>query len=197
MAALRYTVKRPSINLFTAVRNSPISAAFPALQKQLHRVGVRDDGRPVLFVDSAKQTLQFWNGRRLRAEYMVSTSKHGLGTEQDSGKTPPGAHRIAEKVGDDAPADMIFRGRRPTGQRAAIEHADRDTGIDAITARVLSLRGIEPANENTQARHIYIHGTNEEGRIGKPVSHGCVRMRNADIIALYPQVREGDLVIIT
>jgi lipoprotein-anchoring transpeptidase ErfK/SrfK len=36
-----------------------------------------------------------------------------------------------------------------------------------------------------------IHGTNNEGSIGHFVSHGCIRMHNADIEDLYNRVMLG------
>ena len=166
------------------------------LRDGLRRAGISDAAGAILYVDSARQAMQLWRERRLLAEYAVSTARRGLGNSQGSHKTPPGAHKIMEKIGHGAPANMIFRGRRPTGQLAVIEPADKDTGRDAITGRILRLAGLERQNRDSYARHIYIHGTNEEGRIGRPVSHGCVRMRNADIIELYRQVHEGDVVVI-
>ena len=41
-----------------------------------------------------------------------------------------------------------------------------------------------------------IHGTNEPGSIGKAASHGCIRMRRADLEELFTMVRSGDAVII-
>ena len=95
----------------------------------------------------------------------------------------------------------MFRGRQPTDEYARIELTDIDTGLDLITSRIMRLKGEEPGinlggQVDSYERYIYIHGTNEEGRIGQPVSHGCIRMRNHDVIDLYDRVDENSLVII-
>jgi L,D-transpeptidase ErfK/SrfK len=38
------------------------------------------------------------------------------------------------------------------------------------------------------------HGTNQPELIGKAVSHGCIRMRNQDVMALYDKVKVGTIV---
>ena len=62
--------------------------------------------------------------------------------------------------------------------------------------RILWLDGLDPENANTHERFIYIHGTNHEESIGEPASHGCIRMRNADVAALFEEVRIGTPVVI-
>ncbi len=118
--------------------------------------------------------------------YPVSTSAFGAGVEPGSHRTPTGRFVVAEKIGHRAPAGMIFNSRLPTGQLAGAD----DPG-DLILSRILWLDGLEPGNANTRSRYIYIHGTNHEDDIGRPASHGCVRMRNADILELYEKVGEG------
>ena len=44
---------------------------------------------------------------------------------------------------------------------------------------------------DTLSRYIYIHGTPETALIGMPVSHGCIRMRNADLLQLFDWVEQG------
>ena len=85
-----------------------------------------------------------------------------------------------------APPWAAFKGRQPTG-----EIATPGGDEDGILTRILWLAGAEPHNANTRERFIYIHGTNQEAQIGTPASHGCVRMRNADIIDLFNRVRPG------
>jgi lipoprotein-anchoring transpeptidase ErfK/SrfK len=46
------------------------------------------------------------------------------------------------------------------------------------------------------ASGILIHGTPEDSSVGHWASHGCVRMHEADIIALYPLVGVGTKVIV-
>ena len=126
---------------------------------------------------------------RVLASYPVSTSGFGLGTEPGSHKTPLGRFLICEKIGADAPLGAVFKSRVPTGEIAAFE-APEDPR-DQVTTRILWLAGLEPENANTRERYIYIHGTNHEERIGTPCSHGCVRMRNAEVAALFELVEPG------
>jgi lipoprotein-anchoring transpeptidase ErfK/SrfK len=120
------------------------------------------------------------------ASYPVSTSKFGLGSEPGSYRTPLGRFRIDEKIGTAAQPGAIFVGRQPTG---AI--ADPGGSEDHVLTRILWLTGLDPDNANTHDRFIYIHGTNQEDRIGTAASHGCVRMRNADVIDLFDRVASG------
>lgn len=120
------------------------------------------------------------------ASYPISTSKYGLGTEPDSFRTPTGRFVIDEMIGADAPPWAAFKARQPTGEIATPGGEE-----DGILTRILWLAGAEPHNANTRGRFIYIHGTNQEALIGTPASHGCVRMRNADVIDLFDRVRPG------
>ena len=126
---------------------------------------------------------------RLLASFPVSTSAFGLGSEPGSNKTPLGRFAIGEKIGQDALLGTVFVGRVPTGEIAALESPGDPE--DRITTRILWLEGLEPENANTRDRYIYIHGTNHEEQIGKPCSHGCVRMRNADVAQLFDMVEPG------
>lgn len=137
-------------------------------------------------VSVAEQRLDLCNGDTPIASYPISTSKFGLGAEPDSYRTPLGHFRIAEKIGANAEPGMIFRGRRPTGEIA--EPGGKD---DHVLTRILWLDGLDAGNANTRERYIYIHGTNQEELIGTAASHGCVRMRNADIIKLFERVETG------
>jgi lipoprotein-anchoring transpeptidase ErfK/SrfK len=72
---------------------------------------------------------------------------------------------------------------------------------DEITSRILWLDGLEEGINHggvydTFDRFIYIHGTSDEKRIGEPVSAGCIRMKNKDIIELFNEVLVDDLVLI-
>ncbi|MEI8233158.1 MAG: L,D-transpeptidase [Verrucomicrobiota bacterium] len=133
-------------------------------------------------------------GERLVASFPVSTSGFGLGSEPGSNKTPLGRFAISEKIGADAPLGAVFSSREPTGEQAP-PHSPGDPR-DLVLTRILWLEGLEPGNANTKDRYIYLHGTNHEERIGEPCSHGCVRMRNADIIALFDLVKSGTEVTI-
>ncbi len=123
--------------------------------------------------------------------YPVSTSRFGIGTEEGSLKTPTGRFRVAGKIGGDMPDGTIFVGRVPLELGQAPPPTE-----DLIMSRILWLDGLEEHNANTRNRFIYIHGTRHEDRIGTPASHGCVRMRNADVIELFELVDEDTPVVI-
>src|SRR5262249_11534340 len=123
--------------------------------------------------------------------YPVSTSRFGIGTQQGSFKAPSGRFCVAEKIGSDMPSGTIFVGRAPLQPGEALPQTE-----DLVTSRILWLDGLDKQNANTRARFVYIHGTKHEDRIGTAASHGCVRMRNADVIELFEMVDEGTLVII-
>lgn len=147
----------------------------------------------LLVVDVSTQTLSWFERGKLRRQYPVSTSKYGIGSEAGSNKTPLGMHYVRRKIGAGARSGAIFRGRVDTGRRADIEHRPVATGDDFVTSRILWLQGLDKgknrgAGMDSWSRYIYIHGTNEEGLIGQPASHGCIRMRNADVIELFASV---------
>jgi L,D-transpeptidase YbiS len=129
-------------------------------------------------------------GRVLRS-FPVSTSSRGTGSEEGSLKTPTGRFCISEKIGGGAAHGAVFRSRVPTGEFGTDENPE-----DLVQTRILWLHGLEGQNANTRARYIYIHGTNHESKIGTAASHGCVRMRNADVAELYDLVDNGTEVII-
>jgi len=137
-------------------------------------------------VDVARQTLRVMEGRKVAAEFPISTSKFGLGFEEGSFKTPTGKFRIARKIGGRATPWTIFRERKNTGYLAKPGGKE-----DLVLTRILTLDGLERHNANSLARYIYIHGTNQEDLIGTPASHGCVRLRNADMISLHRMVSAG------
>jgi L,D-transpeptidase YbiS len=142
-------------------------------------------------VSVGDQKLELWRkGKRLRT-FPVSTSRFGLGTEEGSLKTPLGRFIVSEKIGHDQPSGTIFRARVPLAPGEP-----RPDTEDWITSRILWLQGVDPENVNTRNRYIYIHGTKNEDKIGTPDSHGCVRMRNADVIELFQLVDEGTAVTI-
>jgi UDP-N-acetylmuramate--alanine ligase len=129
--------------------------------------------------------------------YKASTSRYGSGSRENSLKTPLGLHRIREKYGAGAPAGRVFRDREDTGE----DWDHSQNGDNLILTRILRLEGLEQginkgAGVDSYERYIYIHGTGREDRIGTPLSHGCVCMRNHDIIRLFDTVKEGTLVYI-
>jgi len=138
----------------------------------------------------------------LLADYPVSTAFKGAGEQKNSYCTPRGAHLVRAKIGKDAPINSVFRGRRATGEiwtpELGVQHPDRDW----ILTRILWLSGCEPGfnrlgNVDTMQRYIYIHGTPYVRSIGRPDSHGCIRMRSEDVIELFDRVPVGTSVLIT
>jgi lipoprotein-anchoring transpeptidase ErfK/SrfK len=123
--------------------------------------------------------------------YPVSTSRFGIGTGPGSLKTPTGRFRIGEKIGEDMPAETIFRSRVPLKPGDPLP-----TTEDLVMSRILWLDGLDEHNANTRERFIYIHGTKHEGKIGSPASCGCIRMRNADVVELFDLVNHDTPVII-
>ncbi len=144
-----------------------------------------------ILVDVASQTLHVMDGNSTVAEFPVSTSRFGLGFEEGSYRTPTGRFVINDKIGDGALPWTIFRSRQNTAQLA--ESGGEE---DLVLTRILTLDGLDPENTNTLQRYVYIHGTNQEDLIGVPASHGCIRLRNSDMISLHDLVSVGTPVFI-
>ncbi|WP_434353446.1 L,D-transpeptidase [Psychrobacter sp. HD31] len=155
-------------------------------------------------INIAQQRLELFVAGKLKKAYSISTAKNGIGSQEGSGCTPLGLHVIANKIGGDQPINSVFVGRIPTGEIYSEELGNQAPERDWILSRILWLTGLEEGcnkgtNEHgicdTYQRYIYIHGTPDTEPMGEPRSHGCVRMRNADIAELYELVEEGDAVI--
>ena len=144
-----------------------------------------------IHISVAKQLLTLRRGAEPERTYAVSTSKFGLGTKEGSFKTPTGRFRIAQKIGAAESIDVAFKARVPKRPSAAELKSD-----DLVMSRILWLDGLENDNANTHSRYIYIHGTNHEELIGTPASHGCIRMKNADVAELFDLVEVGTPVVI-
>ena len=155
-----------------------------------------------IVVDISEQILLVYNSENfILKSYPISTSKYGIGNKANSNKTPIGKHIIANKIGYNAPIGTIFKARINTGKIATIYTDNTDKKEDLITSRILWLRGLENGTNSgkdidSYNRFIYIHGTNEEGLIGNPASHGCVRMNNKDVIELFELIEEKTVVYI-
>lgn len=146
------------------------------------------------------QTLQLFDdsGKRLR-DYSVSTAANGVGEESGSFCTPRGKHVIRAKIGAGQPENAVFVKRRPTGEVYTPALGAAHPKRDWILTRILWLCGEEPGYNrwgscDTMRRYIYIHGTPDETPLGKPGSHGCVRMRNADLLELFELAAAGTVV---
>ena len=148
-------------------------------------------------VDLGRQCLELFgtDGACIR-RYAVSTGERGAGERSGSLCTPRGRHVIRAKIGAGLPAGAVLEGRRPTGEICSpaliAAHPERDW----ILTRILWLSGCEPGRNrlgsvDTMRRYIYIHGTPDSEVMGVPFSHGCIRMRNADVMELFSTVKTG------
>ena len=147
----------------------------------------------LIVVNISTQQLFLLKKGTIEEVYSVSTSVYGTGSKVNSFKTPLGKHKISEKIGEGLPEGAILKGRRWTGAIANIIKEPIDTEFDVVTSRILWLTGLEEGKNqgpgvDSKSRYIYIHGTAEEGLIGKPASDGCIRMYNADVITLFNKV---------
>lgn len=154
-----------------------------------------------LVVDIATQQLHCMQGGRVIKSYAISTAAKGVGEIKGSEQTPRGKHIIRAKIGGNHPANAVFVGRRFTGEIYSSTLAEQYPDRDWILSRILWLSGLEVGknrlhNCDTMQRYIYIHGTPDENINGLPASHGCIRMRNADIIELFDSVPVKTAVLI-
>lgn len=152
-------------------------------------------------ISLGRQHLQLLDDAQVLMDVVVSTAVNGPGEENGSGCTPRGWHLVRAKIGADCPENTVFRARRPTGEIYSPDLRQSNPGRDWILSRILWLSGLEPGrnrlgNVDTMRRYIYIHGTPDEEPMGVPQSHGCVRMRNRDIIRLFDFVEIGTRVLI-
>jgi L,D-transpeptidase YbiS len=154
-----------------------------------------------LHIKLSEQRLRLWRAGRVVREYPVSTALRGGGEQLGSEQTPRGWHRIRARIGAGCAPGTVFVGRRPTGECYSAELARRHPQRDWILTRILWLCGNEPGHNRLGAvdsmqRFIYIHGCPDSEPVGKPRSHGCVRMRNGDVMELFDQVKAGFPVLI-
>ena len=155
-----------------------------------------------IVVSIDQQKLWHFQGQECRT-YVVSTARAGRGCVQDSLQTPDGLHRVCEKIGAGAVPGMVFKARQPTGKLAS-EWATPEDNL--ITSRILWLDGLEPGRNqgmdaqgrlvDTRRRFVYIHGTNQQDKLGQPNSHGCVLLSDRDVIRLFDLVPVGTPVLI-
>lgn len=163
------------------------------------RVAIGIEGaRDCLVVSIGEQKLAHFRDRLPVAEYVVSTSRARPSCIENSLGTPTGLHRIAEKIGGDAANGMVFKSRKPLGYTCH-ERPDLLDAENLITSRILWLDGLQDGhnrggNRDTHGRYVYIHGTNQEHKLGTPNSHGCVLLGNVEVIRLFATVPEGALV---
>ena len=132
-------------------------------------------------------------------EYSISTAKLGIGQQKGSNQTPLGWHQVRAKIGFEAAENTVFIGRRPTGEIYSPALAAQFPQRDWILTRILWLSGCEMGrnrlgNVDSMQRYIYIHGTPDSEPMGRAESHGCIRMRNSDVIALFDALEVGALI---
>jgi lipoprotein-anchoring transpeptidase ErfK/SrfK len=142
-----------------------------------------------ILIDVPRQELVLSSGKR----YAVSTAKNGLGERNGSFCTPRGRHIVRAKIGAGQPLRSVFVRRRPTGEVWTPELHAKYPGRDWMLTRILWLSGCEVGRNrlgdvDTMRRMIYIHGAPDSAEIGKPGSHGCVRMRSEDVAELFELV---------
>jgi hypothetical protein len=165
-------------------------------------VVIGDSAVSHLLIDIARQRLQLFDDSLVCvSDYSVSTARNGVGELDGSGCTPRGQHYIRAMIGAGQPLNSVFRGRRPTGEiyspELALAHPERDW----ILSRIVWLCGRQwgvnrGPGVDTFCRFIYIHGTPDTEPMGTPLSHGCVRMRNKDLVALFARLQPGMPVMI-
>lgn len=152
----------------------------------------------LISIPTQSMTVLDENGQVLRT-YAISSGKNGVGCIKDSGCTPLGRHIIRAKIGAGAAPNTVFRGRRPTGEICTPALMEAHPNRDWILTRILWLSGTEVGvnrlgNVDTMQRYIYIHGSPDSAEMGKVGSHGCIRMRHADIVELFDLVPVGTVV---
>ena len=153
----------------------------------------------IINVSINQQQLDLIHPSGVIKSYPVSAALKGIGQNKNSFQTPIGTHYIRAKIGKDLPALSIFEARRPTGRIWNKEDAESHPNHDWILSRILWLSGKELGVNrlgtiDTMQRYIYIHGTPDESQLGKPLSHGCIRMSNNDVIELFNLIPIGTIV---
>ncbi|MGB4072975.1 L,D-transpeptidase family protein [Pseudomonas sp.] len=146
-----------------------------------------------LHISLADQCLYGFANGQLQLRLAVSTALNGPGERNGSGCTPRGLHQVRAKIGEGLPCGAVLRGRRWTGEVWSPELHAQFPGRDWILTRILWLSGCEPGRNrlgavDTFRRYIYLHGTPDSEPLGVPLSHGCVRLRNSDLVELFPRV---------
>ncbi len=155
-----------------------------------------------ILISISNQKLTLLDGDKLIKQYSISTAKNGPGEEMDSECTPRGEHIITEKIGEGCESNSVFVGRIPTGEKYESALRELHPERDWILTRILWLSGAEEGknkggNVDSHDRYIYIHGSPDDMKMGRPGSRGCVRMRNSDVIELFELIDTGTRVTIS
>lgn len=146
-----------------------------------------------IVISIGDQTARLMDGEKQLKAFAISSSINGTGCEFGSNATPLGRFKIYKKIGEGCVVGTVFKSRIPTGEICTESPRNElwQSTEDLILTRILWLEGTENANANTRDRYIYLHGTNQEHLLGKPVSRGCIRLSNNDVVELFALVEEG------
>ena len=166
-----------------------------SVEKLRYIFGLTQNEKAII-IDISDQKAFLISGDTILREYPISTARKGIGSLYNSGKTPLGTHRIQEKIGEGLPLGAVMRSKAYIG---TVANNLSDNSHAFMTSRILSLDGQEEGinrggRVDTYARRIYLHGTSQEQKLGTPVSGGCIRMKNTDILELFNVVPEDTLV---
>lgn len=150
-------------------------------------------------VSIRQQSMLLWEGESMRHQYSISTAKNGAGEKYGSECTPRGHFIIRAKIGAGCTENTVFVARRANGEIYSAQLGKQFPQCDWILTRILWLSGLELGKNrlgdvDTMRRFIYIHGCPDEDQMGVPTSHGCIKMRNADVIQLFELVQVGTAV---
>jgi len=183
---------------YLATLTPPTAAEYARV---LEKYKEKNPGAPAILIEIGTQTLYLIRDGVTEARYTISSSSYGIGSQEGSNRTPLGLHYICRMIGKGARLGTIFAARANTGKVAKIYTEAVDVKDDLVLTRIIRLRGLEKGlnsgkGVDSYGRFIYIHGTPEEGLIGKPASHGCIRMKNSEVIDLFDRVGEGVAVLI-
>ncbi len=156
----------------------------------------------LITISIAEQRLRLHRGAEILLDVAISTARNGPGELNGSECTPRGRHYIRARIGAGYAANTVFIGRRPSGECFSETLRSEYPQRDWILTRILWLCGLEPGynrggDVDTMRRYVYIHGCPDSDAMGVPSSHGCVKMRNRDIMALFDMIEVGTHVLIT
>ena len=191
----------------TSSTTKPANTATPGKAKHANLLAELAEKYPsyyangVFVVDDSEQRMYWYKNDKLVQKFTISTAANGLGNKPESNTTPAGAHRISTKIGKNAARGAVFDKLQNTGEIAKIYTKPNYSATALALSRILRLDGLEPGKNkggsvDTFNRAIYFHGTNKEGNLGKRASHGCIRMKNDEVIELFGQVSVDTLVYI-
>jgi hypothetical protein len=154
-----------------------------------------------IVINIAQQSLQLMDAEKVLFSSRIASAKNGLGERFGSECTPRGWHSIRAKIGHDCPINTVFVGRRPTGEIFSEHLREQYPERDWILTRILWLSGLQVGfnrlgKSDTMRRYIYIHGCPDSDPMGIPSSHGCIKMRNTELLQLFSLVNAGTAVLI-